>query len=111
MAKNTHAARRVEEIQDISKDMKAEKVRVSPVEYKGKKKQVLFKTLVCADYGVFMPGEKGEIPEKCAEELEKLGKCSFLKDEESGTSGGDDSAGTGGADGTNGADAGTGDGA
>ena len=79
MPKNTNKSRKIEEIQDFSKDLKTEGVRINPAEYSGKKVKCKFLTMICADYGTFMSGEVGEIPEVRAKELELLNKCEVLK--------------------------------
>ena len=45
-----------------------------------KKTKVKFLTLICGDFGTYMPGETGEIALANAKELERLGKCEILKD-------------------------------
>lgn len=80
MAKNTRSSKKLEEIQDFVKDLKAENVRQNPVDYNGEKKRCRFLTIICADYGTFTPGEIGEIPAIRATELAALGKCEIIEE-------------------------------
>lgn len=79
MAKNTRTSKKIEEINSFEKDLFAENVRQDPITYECRKVKCHFNTLICADYGTFMPGDEGEIPEIVAKELEELGKIKILK--------------------------------
>ena len=82
MAKSTTATKKIEEIQDFAKELKAVNVKKNPVERSDKKAECRFSTVICADYGTFMPGETGSIPQTRAKELAALGKCEILRTEE-----------------------------
>lgn len=85
MAKSTKTAKKVSEINDISKDLFTENVTQNPVVITGEKVKVKVKSLICASYGTFYAGSETELEEKTAQGLAAIGCVEILANVSSGS--------------------------